>query len=96
MPNRILLVIDVQNEYFSGKLPVTFPVDSLNRIVDAMIIAKEKNIPIALIQHTAPQKDSKTFVRGSKNWEIHQDVIKQKYDYIIEKQLPGSFTNTDL
>jgi nicotinamidase-related amidase len=33
---RALLVIDVQNEYFTGKLPVTYPPDSLTNIYTAL------------------------------------------------------------
>ncbi|MGE5677325.1 MAG: cysteine hydrolase, partial [Pseudomonadota bacterium] len=32
---RVLLVIDVQNEYFTGKLPVTYPEGSLDNIIKA-------------------------------------------------------------
>lgn len=36
LKRRALLVIDVQNEYFSGKLPVTYPGGSLPNILRAM------------------------------------------------------------
>lgn len=93
---RALLVIDVQNEYFTGKLPVSYPKDSFNNILRAIDHANELNIPIVIIQHTAPQKDSKTFVKGSKEWEVHTEVLNRKYNYIVEKNLPGSFTGTNL
>ena len=38
---RALLVIDVQNEYFTGKLPVTHPPGSLENIVSAMELARK-------------------------------------------------------
>jgi len=93
---RALLIIDVQNEYFTGKLPVTYPQGSLENILKAMEEASKNRIPIILVQHTAPQKDSKTFVKGSKEWEIHSEIKNRKYDYIIEKNLPDSFTKTGL
>lgn len=93
---RALLVIDVQYEYFTGKLPVTYPVGSLENICQAMDSAGRNGIPVILIQHTAPQKDSQTFVKGSKEWQVHEEVLKRKYDYLIEKNLPGSFTGTNL
>ncbi|MDZ8105759.1 MAG: hypothetical protein RM338_09085 [Nostoc sp. DedQUE12a] len=37
---RALLVIDVQNEYFTGKLPITYPSGSLDNILQVMNIAK--------------------------------------------------------
>lgn len=93
---RALLVIDVQNEYFTGKLPVKYPKGSLKNIVKGMDEALINKIPIIVIQHTDLEKDSKTFIKGSKEWEIHDEIKKKKYDYIIEKNLPGSFTGTDL
>ncbi len=93
---RALLVIDVQNEYFTGKLPVSYPIGSLDNIIRAIEAANQHDIPVILIQHTAPQKNAKTFVRGSKEWELHEAVLKRKYDCIIEKNLPGSFTGTGL
>ena len=46
---RALLVIDVQNEYFTGKLPVSYPQNSLERIIQAMNAAHVAEIPIVLI-----------------------------------------------
>jgi nicotinamidase-related amidase len=93
---RALLVIDVQNEYFSGKMPVTYPAGSLNNIVKAMEGANQKGIPVIIIQHTEPQKDSDIFNKGSQGWEVHETVLKRKYDCLIEKNMSGSFTGTQL
>lgn len=93
---RALLVIDVQYEYFTGKMPVTHPAGSLGNIFKAMDGANACGIPVILIQHTAPQPDSATFRRGSGEWEIHAGVLGRPHDAFIEKRLPGSFTGTDL
>ncbi len=93
---RALLVIDVQNEYFTGKMPVTFPEDSFGNILLAIDGANNSQIPVILIQHTAPQPDSATFRRNSYEWELHKDVAAKEYVQIVEKSLPGSFTNTGL
>jgi len=93
---RVLLVIDVQNEYFNGKFPIVHSGRSLANVIESMEEASKNEIPIILIQHTALQKDSKTFVKGSKEWKLHDKVKNRKHDYIIEKNLPGSFTGTNL
>lgn len=93
---RAVLVIDVQNEYFTGKLPVTYPENSFENIIKVMDFTNENNIPIALIQHTNPGKDAVTFKKGTDGHDIHEDILKRKYDKIIEKNLPGSFTGTEL
>lgn len=94
--NRALLVIDVQNEYFTGRLPVTHPAGSLPRILEAMDAARRAGIPVAVVQHTAPQPDSAVFRRGSPEWQLHRDVADRPRDVLVEKRLPGSFTGTDL
>lgn len=93
---QALLVIDVQNEYFTGRLPVTYPADSFANLLRAMDHAAVVGMPVAVIQHTAPSPDSPTFRKGSKEWRLHAEVEKRKYDILIEKALPGSFTGTEL
>jgi nicotinamidase-related amidase len=93
---RALLVIDVQNEYFTGKLPVNHPPGSLENILRAMDCARKNGIPVVVIQHTSPQKDAVVFRKGTEEWNLHPKIASQTYDHLIEKNLPGSFTGTDL
>lgn len=93
---RVLLVIDVQNEYFTGKLPVTYPAGSFQQIVKAVDAANQAEIPVVLIRHEAPQADSSTFRKGSDGWKIHREILQRPHKTIIDKQWPGSFTNTGL
>lgn len=93
---RALLIIDVQNEYFSGALPVTHPAGSLDNILRAADAAKAHGMPMAVIQHTALDDRSPVFALGSPGWELHPAVASLDYDLHIEKRLPGSFTATGL
>ncbi len=93
---RALLVIDVQNEYFSGLLPITYPQGHLDNILKAMDNAKANGIPVVVVQHTFPQPDKPFFQRNTSEWELHPEVSKRAHDFLIEKNLPGSFTGTDL
>jgi nicotinamidase-related amidase len=93
---RALLVIDIQNEYFTGKLPVTYPKNSFENILKVMDFAIKKDIKVVLIQHTNLGKDTVTFNKGTEEHKIHEGVLKRKYDKIIEKNLPGSLTGTEL
>ncbi|MFB3812918.1 MAG: cysteine hydrolase family protein [Terriglobales bacterium] len=96
LTRRALLVIDVQNEYFSGKLPVTYPPGSLANVLRAMDAAHRAGMAVVIVQHTAPQADSSVFRKGSPQWELHPDVAARPHDLLIQKSLPGSFTGTDL
>lgn len=93
---RALLVIDVQNEYFTGKMPVTYPKGSFDNILKAVDAANQSNLPVILVRHEAPQKDAAAFVKNSWGWEIHEDLLQKEFIRIIDKNLPGSFTGTGL
>lgn len=91
-----LLVIDVQNEYFTGKLPVTHPAGSLDNILKAMDWAHDGRVPVAVIQHTNLAPEAATFRKGAPAWELHDEIKRRHSDILIEKNLPGSFTGTCL
>ena len=93
---RALLVIDVQNEYFSGLLPITHPHGHLTNILRAMDAAAAHHIPLVVVQHTFLQPDKPFFRRGTPQWELHPEVQARPHDFLIEKNLPGSFTGTGL
>lgn len=93
---RALLVIDVQNEYFSGKLPVTHPAGSLEKIGAAMDAASANGIPVVLVQHTVTAPDRPVFQKGSREWMLHPEVAKRPHTLLIEKTLPDSFAGTNL
>lgn len=89
-------MIDIQNEYFTGKLPVTYPENSFENIIKAMDFANENRIPVVLIQHTNPGDEVITFKKGTGEHKIHEEILKRDHGEIIEKNLPGSFTGTEL
>jgi nicotinamidase-related amidase len=93
---RALLVIDVQNEYFSGALPITHPQGHLSNITRAMDAAAARATPLVVVQHTFTQPDKPFFQRGTREWELHPNVRDRAHDLLIEKNLPGSFTGTEL
>lgn len=93
---RCLLVIDVQNEYFVGKLPVTYPANTLPNILRVMDAAQVAGLPVVVVQHTAPQPDSSVFRRGSLEWQLRSEVAVRPRSTLIHKNLPGSFTGTNL
>ncbi|ALB46413.1 isochorismatase [Clostridium beijerinckii] len=91
---KALLVIDVQNEYFTGKLKVTYPNNSFDNILKVMDYAKENNMIVIIVQHTALFGD--TFIKNSNGWELQPMILEKSYDYIIEKTKPSSFYETNL
>lgn len=97
MPRRALIVIDVQNEYFTGKLPIEYPPvkQSLPNIVQAMKTARESGIPVVVVQHDTPE-GAPVFAVGSDGWQLHPEVAALGADYVVNKKRPSSFTGTGL
>lgn len=93
---KALLVIDVQNEYFTGLLPVTYPENSFDNIKDLINASNANNIPVIYIQHTSNIADAKTFIKNSREWMLHPELLKLSYDALVEKNYPSSFANTNL
>jgi nicotinamidase-related amidase len=94
---RALIVIDVQNEYFTGNMQISYPDPqvSLQNIGRAMDVAKAAGIPVLVVQHSAPET-SPIFARGSKTWELHEVVASRHADHRIEKNMASVFTGTDV
>lgn len=92
---RALLVIDVQNEYFTGALPITHPAGHLEKILEVMDAAGGK-VPTVVVQHHFPDPDKPFFQKGTPAWELHPEVADRPRDLLVEKTLPGSFTGTPL
>lgn len=91
-----LVVIDVQNEYFTGKLPVSYPAGSLDNVLAAMDAASAHELPVIVVQHSSTREDGPIFQPGTPEWELHPAVAERPRDLLIEKHLPGSFTGTEL
>lgn len=96
-PRRALVVIDAQNEYFTGHLPIEYP-DPQTSIVNigrAMDAAREAGIPVIVVQNYAPP-GAAAFVRDSDGWQLHPVVAARPRDRYLEKSLPSAFAGTDL
>ena len=96
-PRRALIVIDVQNEYVTGNLPIEYPdvQSSLANIGRAIDAARTAGVPVVIVQNFAPAT-SPLFARGSAAAELHPVVASRERDHYVEKSLPSAFTGTDL
>lgn len=94
---RALVVIDVQNEYFTGNLKIEYPDPqvALDNIVLAIQTAQAQQIPVVIVQNIAA-KNSPLFAAGSVGAELHSNVAHLAKDLYVEKAMPSAFTGTDL
>lgn len=98
MPKRALIVIDVQNEYFDGALPISDPSPelSLANIGRAMDAATEAGVPVIVVRHGESDPEASIFREGTHAWELHPEIARRSRDHLVDKTLPGSFTGTPL
>ncbi|WP_242111300.1 cysteine hydrolase family protein [Luteimonas aquatica] len=93
---RALVVIDVQNEYFGGGLPIEYPPveQTLPNIARAMDAARAAGVPVVVVQHTAPPQ-APIFLRDTPNWALHPEIASRPRDHYIEKHMASVFAGTD-
>jgi nicotinamidase-related amidase len=96
MSKRALIIIDIQNDYFeNGALPLVNPVEASSNVKKVLQYFREKNLPIAHIQHVSP--DGAPFmVLGTKGAEIHENVKPLDREKVFQKNYPNSFRETGL
>ncbi|OWT58388.1 cysteine hydrolase family protein [Candidimonas nitroreducens] len=96
-PKRALIVIDVQNEYFTGNLPIEYPdpQQTVANIGTAMDTAHAANIPVIVVQQTSPAS-SPLFAIDSEGWQLHPVVATRPHDHYLRKTLPSAYPETDL
>lgn len=96
-PKRALILIDVQNEYVTGKLPIEYPAldISLPNIALAIETAQKNAIPIVVVQQMAPST-APVFAEGSEGWKLHPLVADIPTDLLVQKTLPSALAETNL
>jgi nicotinamidase-related amidase len=78
-PRRALILIDVQQQYFSGPLEIQYPPhqESLPAIAKAVDAATAAGIPIAVIQHSAGE-GAPVFAPGTPAYELHPEIERRR------------------
>ncbi|MFC3688818.1 isochorismatase family protein [Aquipuribacter hungaricus] len=77
-PRRALVVVDVQQEYFSGVLQVQAPPreETLAQVLAALDVATEHDLPVVVVQHELPE-GAPVFAVGSESWSLHPEVERR-------------------
>ena len=98
--SKVLLIIDLQNDYFpEGNYPLWHVETVLEKVKKVLEKANERHIPIILMQHIADITHGRAlfFQAGSPGVNIHPQILETaKNPIIIEKHFADSFYATDL
>jgi nicotinamidase-related amidase len=98
-PRRALILIDVQQQYFSGPLEIQYPSHqvSLPMITRAVDAANAAGIPVAAVQHSAGE-GAPVFAPGTPGFDLHPDIEGRRTDAwkSVVKQYGSVYAGTDL
>ncbi|MEH7402919.1 cysteine hydrolase family protein [Gottfriedia acidiceleris] len=98
--SKVLIVIDLQNDYFpGGKFPLWNTDATLTNIENVIQKASDKDIPVVLIQHIADSSQgiSPFFNEGTEGAHIHPAIKKVAPNAkIIIKAFADGFHQTNL
>ncbi|MDB6446105.1 Nicotinamidase-related amidase [Pseudomonas sp. NFACC32-1] len=90
-----LLIIDFQNEYFTGKMPIPDGVAALDKARELIAFADEHKMPVYHIQHIAPP-GSAVFAQGGEGVKFHPQMQPRARDGVLQKTTVSVFGSTDL
>lgn len=93
--DAVLILIDAQQEYVDGRLPlagITEAVAAARRLLDA---ARDAGVPVIHIVHLSPSGQA-LFAEGSASAEIIAALTPLAGETVIAKRLPNSFAGTRL
>lgn len=94
---RALVVVDVQQEYVTGELPIAFPpLDvSLPAIALALDTAHAHGIPVVVVRQVAPE-GAPIFAVDGPGYALHPTVADRPHDLMVDKRLPSALAGTGL
>ncbi|WP_248767886.1 cysteine hydrolase family protein [Pseudomonas sp. MWU12-2345] len=90
-----LVVIDFQNEYFSGRMPIPDGMKALENTKRLIAFADKEHIPVIHVQHIAPA-GAAVFGIDGKTVDFHPQMKPRPQDKIIQKTTVSVFASTDL
>jgi nicotinamidase-related amidase len=89
-----VVVIDAQNEYVNGKLPLPGVNAALDNIAILLKAARAAGAPVVHVQHKG--RAGGLFDPGADSFKLAPQAAAQTGEAIVEKPLPNAFAQTNL
>jgi nicotinamidase-related amidase len=94
LADSVVVILDAQNEYVTGKLPLPGVDAALDGIARLLRMARDAGAPIVHMVQVG--RAGGLFDPMSKTFQIHPKAAPGVGERIIEKQLPNAFAKTPL
>jgi nicotinamidase-related amidase len=89
-----VVIIDAQNEYVNGKLPLVGIAPALDNIAILLKAARAAGSPIIHVQHKG--RAGGLFDPGADAFQLAPQAAQMSGEAIVEKPLPNAFAQTNL
>lgn len=97
MMKPTLLIIDIQNDYFTGgKMELVGMEAACQNAHKLLSHFRENGLPVIFIQHLAVKPNASFFIPGTEGAEIHGSILPLETETVIVKHFPNSFRETNL
>lgn len=90
-----LLVIDFQNEYFSGKMPIPDGMRALRNASRLVALADQAGMPVFHVQHLSPA-GAPVFASDGVNAQFHDELRPAAHHSVLQKTSVSVFPTTDI
>lgn len=92
-----LLIVDIQNDYFSGgKMELVGMDSACDNALTLLTTFRENHYPVIFIQHLAIKPNATFFIPETVGAEIHHSIKPLNDEVVIIKHFPNSFRETNL
>ncbi len=100
MENTALIIVDLQNDYFStfkdAKWPLHKTEEAANNTLQILTKAREKNLKIIHVRHEFLGEDAPFFQEKSEGAQIHPTLLPLENEDVVLKNGVNSFKGTQL
>lgn len=97
MKNKVLLIIDIQNDYFEGgKMPLEGSHEASLNAKKLLEEFRQRDGSVVHVQHIATRPGSTFFLPDTEGANIHENVRPHPEEIVVVKSSPNSFASTSL
>lgn len=95
--NTVLVLIDIQRDYFpGGRMPLDSPEPAARRAAALLAAFRDDQRPIAHVHHHAVRPDASFLAPGTVGVDPWPDVVPLDGEPVFIKHHPNAFRDTDL
>jgi len=96
--SKALIIIDIQNDYFEGgAMELHNPIKASENAKKILEDFRKESLPVVHIKHLSADPEEIPFMlEGTKGQKIHENVLPEDGEKVIEKNFPNAFRETEL